>query len=69
MKFAANIYSVIKAASVLRVAGLKAWINISYATSFLRKGLDALKSVYLTLDSWKNIYYRTLRFQPGRYNF
>ena len=39
----------IKAATVLRVAGLKAWINSSYATSFLRKGLDALKSVCLTL--------------------
>jgi hypothetical protein len=32
-----------KAASVLRVAGLKAWINNSYDNSFLRKGLDALK--------------------------
>ena len=39
----------IKAASVLRVAGLKAWINNSYASSYLRKGLDALKGVCLTL--------------------
>ena len=35
----------LKAASILRVASIKNWINRSYAETYLQKGLDFLKSV------------------------